>query len=180
VSYSRQAFAAGIKYVHIPGLGGRRHARRDSVNTGWRNDSFRGYADYMQTPEFEEDLEKLLDLARRRRLAIMASNRPRVVIVGAGFGSLWAARAFANRKSDIRQIVSNVPFRRFCNSAPLKKMVWSTAQFVVVISARSQTRAAHRSRLQNLRDEVLQELSGIPAVANSTNCQNHTNQVLSA
>ena len=67
----------------------------------------------------------------------------------------------------------------FVIARPLKKMVWSTAQFVVVISVRSQKRAAHRLRLQNLRDEVLQEPSGIPAVANSTNCQNHTNQVLS-
>ena len=44
--------AAGIEYVHMQGLGGLRHARRDSVNTGWRNLSFRGFADYMQTPEF--------------------------------------------------------------------------------------------------------------------------------
>jgi uncharacterized protein (DUF488 family) len=66
--------AAGIEYVHMPGLGGLRHAHRDSANTGWRNDSFRGYADYMQTPEFAENLEKLLDLARRRRLAIMCAE----------------------------------------------------------------------------------------------------------
>ena len=66
--------AAGIKYVHMPGLGGLRHARHDSVNTGWRNDSFRGYADYMQTPEFEANLENLLDLARRQRLAIMCAE----------------------------------------------------------------------------------------------------------
>ncbi len=65
---------AGIKYVHMPGLGGLRHARRDSVNTGWRNGSFRGYADYMQTPEFKENLGKLLDLAKRRRLAIMCAE----------------------------------------------------------------------------------------------------------
>jgi uncharacterized protein (DUF488 family) len=65
---------AGIKYVHVPGLGGLRHARRDSVNTGWRNLSFRGFADYMQTLEFEENLEALLKLARRRRLAIMCAE----------------------------------------------------------------------------------------------------------
>jgi uncharacterized protein (DUF488 family) len=45
--------ATGIQYVHMPRLGGLRHARRDSVNAGWRNASFRGYADYMQTPEFK-------------------------------------------------------------------------------------------------------------------------------
>ncbi len=41
---------AGLGYVHMPGLGGLRHATRDSINMGWRNASFRGYADYMQTP----------------------------------------------------------------------------------------------------------------------------------
>jgi uncharacterized protein (DUF488 family) len=66
--------AAGIEYVHIPGLGGLRHARRDSVNTGWRNEGFRGYANYMQTPEFEKSLEKLIDQARRRRVAIMCAE----------------------------------------------------------------------------------------------------------
>src|SRR5579871_777931 len=43
---------AGIKYTHLPGLGGLRHAHRDSINGAWHNASFRGYADYMQTPEF--------------------------------------------------------------------------------------------------------------------------------
>ncbi len=42
----------GIAYVHMPGLGGLRHARKDSINLGWKNASFRGYADYMQTPQF--------------------------------------------------------------------------------------------------------------------------------
>src|SRR5438067_883115 len=49
---------ANLSYVHKPGLGGLRHARRDSVNQGWRNASFRGYADHMQTPEFEQSLEE--------------------------------------------------------------------------------------------------------------------------
>ena len=43
---------AGLGYVHLPGLGGLRHAKPDSLNMGWRNTSFRGYADYMQTPVF--------------------------------------------------------------------------------------------------------------------------------
>ena len=45
--------AVGIGYTHLPGLGGLRHAHRDSINGAWRNASFRGYADYMQTPEFQ-------------------------------------------------------------------------------------------------------------------------------
>lgn len=43
----------GLSYVHLPGLGGLRHAKPDSINMGWRNASFRGYADYMQTREFQ-------------------------------------------------------------------------------------------------------------------------------
>ncbi len=67
--------AAGIRYVHLPALGGLRRARRGSLeNAGWRNASFRGYADHMQTPEFEDGLEELLDLARRQRVAVMCAE----------------------------------------------------------------------------------------------------------
>ncbi len=55
--------AARIAYRHLPALGGLRHARPDSVNRGWRNASFRGFADYMQTPEFAAGLAELLALA---------------------------------------------------------------------------------------------------------------------
>lgn len=65
---------AGIRYRHMAGLGGLRHARRDSINTGWRNASFRGFADYMQTPEFEEALDQLIHLAQKRRTAIMCAE----------------------------------------------------------------------------------------------------------
>ena len=63
--------AAGIDYQHMHGLGGRRHTRKDSANVGWRNASFRGYADYMQTPEFEANLAELIRLGRERRVVIM-------------------------------------------------------------------------------------------------------------
>ena len=63
-----------INYRHIKALGGFRHARADSPNTGWRNTSFRGFADYMQTPEFEVALKKLIDLAARKRTAIMCAE----------------------------------------------------------------------------------------------------------
>jgi uncharacterized protein (DUF488 family) len=56
--------AARIGYVHLPKLGGLRHAKRDSKNVGWRNASFRGFADYMQTPEFAAGLQRLLKLAK--------------------------------------------------------------------------------------------------------------------
>ena len=54
---------AGIRYEHFPELGGRRKARPISRNTAWRNASFRGYADYMETEEFRQGIERLLELA---------------------------------------------------------------------------------------------------------------------
>jgi len=66
--------AAGIGYVHLAGLGGLRRRRPDSLNGGWRNASFQGYADYMQTPEFEKSLEELLDLSRGQRPAVMCAE----------------------------------------------------------------------------------------------------------
>src|SRR6476620_7385989 len=53
----------GLGYVHLPGLGGLRHAKRGALKVGWRNASVGGYADYMQTPEFERSLEELIRLA---------------------------------------------------------------------------------------------------------------------
>lgn len=66
--------AEGISYTHMPGLGGLRHARADSPNRGWRNDSFRGFADYMQTGEFAENMEKLIELGKRERIAVMCAE----------------------------------------------------------------------------------------------------------
>jgi uncharacterized protein (DUF488 family) len=66
--------AAGLAYRHFPGLGGFRRARADSPNTGWRNASFRGYADYMDTAEFAGHLAALLEEARRGPTAIMCAE----------------------------------------------------------------------------------------------------------
>jgi uncharacterized protein (DUF488 family) len=66
--------AAGIEYIHIPGLGGLRHSRADSPNTGWRNSSFRGFADYMQTPEFSVNLDQLIDLAHLHTTVLMCAE----------------------------------------------------------------------------------------------------------
>ena len=73
-SLPRSLKKAGLGYVHMPGLGGLRHAKRDSINMGWRNASFRGYADYMQTPEFEESLNELIQLANQDRIALMCAE----------------------------------------------------------------------------------------------------------
>ena len=66
--------AARIGYVHLAKLGGLRHARRDSPNMGWRNASFRGFADYMQTSQFEAGLIRLMKLAGQKRSAIMCAE----------------------------------------------------------------------------------------------------------
>lgn len=65
---------AEIKYNHMPGLGGLRHARRDSPNMGWRNASFRGFADYMQTEEFESALEEVIQLAAGEQIVLMCAE----------------------------------------------------------------------------------------------------------
>jgi len=66
--------AAGLAYRHLAGLGGFRRPRADSRNTRWRNPSFRGYADYMETAEFARHLDTLLDEARAGRTAIMCAE----------------------------------------------------------------------------------------------------------
>ncbi|MDQ6704545.1 MAG: DUF488 domain-containing protein, partial [Acidobacteriota bacterium] len=65
---------AGIGYLHLGELGGLRRPRKDSTNTGWRNLSFRGYADYMQTPEFEQGLARAITEAKGRRTALMCAE----------------------------------------------------------------------------------------------------------
>ena len=74
VALARSLRAAGIGYVHAPGLGGFRRTTPDSPNAGWRNLSFRGYADYMQTPAFDAELTALIELARTDRIALMCAE----------------------------------------------------------------------------------------------------------
>jgi uncharacterized protein (DUF488 family) len=64
----------GIEYIHMKTLGGLRKPRTDSINAGWKNASFRGYADYMQTPEFTAALDHLIELSRAKRTAIMCAE----------------------------------------------------------------------------------------------------------
>ena len=64
----------GIGYTHMPGLGGLRHSRADSPNMGWRTGGFRGFADYMQTGEFDGNIEKLIELGTHERTSIMCAE----------------------------------------------------------------------------------------------------------
>ena len=63
-----------VKYVHMPNIGGFRRPKSDSINTAWKNKSFRGYADYMQTKEFTEQLLNLIALTRENTVAIMCAE----------------------------------------------------------------------------------------------------------
>ena len=65
---------AGIGYIHLKELGGLRRPAKDSQNAGWRNTSFRGFADYMQTEEFAAGLGKLAQLSKEKRVAIMCAE----------------------------------------------------------------------------------------------------------
>jgi uncharacterized protein (DUF488 family) len=63
-----------LEYVHLKALGGLRRPRKDSPNTGWRNEGFRGFADYMQTAEFHDALAALIHMSREKRVAIMCAE----------------------------------------------------------------------------------------------------------
>jgi uncharacterized protein (DUF488 family) len=66
--------AHGIRYEHFPELGGKRKSKPDSRNTAWRNASFRGYADYMETEQFQKGIERLLDVAGQGAAAWAAAE----------------------------------------------------------------------------------------------------------
>ncbi len=73
-SLAQSLRGARIDYEHFPELGGRRGVRAQSHNTAWRNSAFRGYADYMETREFENGMQRLLKLAREKPAAIMCAE----------------------------------------------------------------------------------------------------------
>src|SRR4029077_2926670 len=66
--------AHGIRYEHFPELGGKRKSKPDSRNTAWRNASFRGYADYMETEQFQKGIERILDVAGQGAVATMCAE----------------------------------------------------------------------------------------------------------
>jgi len=77
--FSKEALASelaaiAVTYRHEPALGGRRSPVPDSPNTAWRNSQFRGYADYMETPEFQDALERLVQLGSRGATAILCAE----------------------------------------------------------------------------------------------------------
>lgn len=73
-SLKKKLHDSKIGYLHMKGLGGLRHPDKDSINLGWRNLSFRGFADYMQTKEFDASLKELIALSKRHTIAIMCAE----------------------------------------------------------------------------------------------------------
>lgn len=71
---SRRLESIGIAYLHLPALGGRRRPSPDSKNTAWKNSSFRAYADHMESEDFQEGIEALLELAQTKRTAVMCAE----------------------------------------------------------------------------------------------------------
>jgi uncharacterized protein (DUF488 family) len=70
----KQLLDHAIGYIRLTGLGGLRHTIKSSINTAWKNASFRGFADYMQTPEFSVALDELINRAKEKRVAIMCAE----------------------------------------------------------------------------------------------------------
>ena len=100
-----------VSYRHIKELGGLRHARKDSLNLGWRNASFRGFADYMATPEFSEGLEALIEVAKAKETAIMCAEAVpwrchRSLISDALTKKGWIVRDIMSRTLAVRHLLT--------------------------------------------------------------------------
>jgi len=101
-----------LLYLHMPTLGGLRKPKKDSINSGWRNESFRGYADYMQTEEFHEALARLMTIAGERKAAIMCAEAVpwrchRSLIADALVTRGWEVRhIMSETKADRHQLAS--------------------------------------------------------------------------
>ena len=102
----------GLQYRHVPQLGGLRKTKKDSINTGWRNESFRGYADYMQTDHFWRTLDELIAENRSQHTAIMCAEAVpwrchRSLIADALLTRGWKVRhIMSETKSDLHQLTS--------------------------------------------------------------------------
>lgn len=109
---------AGLAYHHLPSLGGRRKSRPDSINQGWRNASFRGYADYMQTEPFQTGLSELMTWADKQRTAIMCAEAVpwrchRSLIADALLSRGWEVRhIMTTTKADLHRLT---PFAHMDN-----------------------------------------------------------------
>jgi len=129
-----------IHYRHLPGLGGLRHARPDSTNTAWRNASFRGYADYMQTSEFVDSLERCIALAKRERVVLMCAE----AVPWRCHRSLIADALLA-RGIEVREIANAVRTRAH-TLTPWARVKRTQVTYPATPSAKRRRRKAHRTR----------------------------------
>ena len=145
---------AGLHYVHLPQLGGLRHAKIDSPNVGWRNASFRGYADYMQTPEFARSLEELIQLTHQEPIVLMCAE----AVPWRCHRSLIADALLVRgiRTEDImsasrRQVHALTPFAKVCGTTITYPA--ENAERIDMKSAakRSRSQPAAKSRLAKTR-----------------------------
>ncbi len=95
-----------IGYTRLASLGGLRRTSPASINTAWKNTAFRGYADYMQTPEFEQALGELIELARAKRIAIMCAEAVPWRCHRSLIGDALLARSHPGRRYSEREIRS--------------------------------------------------------------------------
>jgi uncharacterized protein (DUF488 family) len=106
-SLTRALRDQGIEYRHLKQLGGLRKAAKDSLNTGWRNASFRGFADYMQTDEFHTALAEALELASKKRAAFMCAE----ALPWRCHRSLIADALLSCHGAEVRHIISETSWR---------------------------------------------------------------------
>ncbi len=142
---------AGLGYVHLPGLGGLRHAKPDSLNLGWRNASFRGYADYMQTPEFEQSLDELIQLANKEQIAMMCAEAVPWRCHRSLIGDALAVRGI--RTEDImsatrRQVHALTPFAKVRGTAIAYPSVLSEGARKKPSAKRSRSRPVAKTALK--------------------------------
>lgn len=138
---------AGIGYVHMPGLGGLRHAKSDSLNTGWRNASFRGYADYMQTPEFQKQIAELIQLTKEHRMALMCAEAVPWRCHRSLIGDALTVRGI--RTEDIMSL----KLRRLHTLTPFAHVCGSTVTYPAENSSRPKKRTSNRKKERTRRPQ---------------------------
>jgi len=100
-----------VRYLHLKGLGGLRHSKKDSINLGWHNASFRGFADYMATPAFSAGLETLMEIANMKQSAIMCAEAVpwrchRSLIADALIKKGWEVRDIMSKTSATKHLLT--------------------------------------------------------------------------
>ena len=133
----------------MPDLGGLRHAKHNSVNTGWRNASFRGYADYMQTPEFEKQIEELIQLAKEHRIALTCAEAVPWRCHRSLIGDALTVRGI--RAEDIMSLKQ----RRLHTLTPFAHVRGSTVMYPAENSSRPKKRISTRQEEADAQDTMI-------------------------